>query len=359
MAAPNFKRNFGMPVTHNNLWTRVANFENLYAGYKAAARGRRYLASALGYRRNLEENVITVLNRLAWKEWQPSRFTEFYIHDPKKRLISAPPFKDRVVHHALVRVIAPLFEAKFISDSFACRAGKGTHAAKERVEAFARSAQKQWGDYYVLKGDIKGYFYSINRRTLLDLVERTIADKEVLWLIRSIVEHDGDDQGIPLGALTSQLFANVYLDALDHHLKDGLGVKMYARYMDDFVVVHRDKAYLKDLLSEIERFITCRLQLALNPKTEIFKSGAGACHAIDFCGYRIWPDHTKPRKRTVKCAKKRFKKLSDLYRQREIGAGRLRASVMSFLGYMKHCSGSLATESTLGRINLSIAGETL
>ena len=336
-----------MPTTHNNLWPQIVNFENFVHAYRAASRNKRYQPAALKYRQHLEENLIDALNLLSWKQWQPSAYREFCVYEPKKRLISAPAFKDRVVHHALVRVIEPLFERKFVADSFACRTGKGTHAAKRRVESFAKAAQKQWGEFYVLKGDIRAYFHSIDRRVLLDLIERTISDVDVLWLVRQIVACDGDHRGIPIGALTSQLFANVYLDALDHHVKDDLGVKMYARYMDDFLVVHQDKDYLKTLLADIDHYITDRLHLTLNPKTSIFKSGSGSCHSIDFCGYRIWPDCTKPRKRTVRAAKKRFRKLSELYRLGQIDAGRLRSSAMSFLGYMKHCQGSLTVESAL------------
>lgn len=341
-----------MPVTHNNLWNKVVSFENFYEAYNAAARGKRFKTAVLNYRRNLEENIINAINELSWKRWEPSRYREFYIHDPKKRLISAPPFKDRVVHHALVQVITPLFERKFISDSFACRTSKGTHAAKERVEEFAAVASRTWGEYYVLKADISGFFYNIDRQVLIGLIERTISDRDVLWLVRGIVACDGDERGIPIGALTSQIFANIYLNELDHYAKDTRGVKMYARYMDDFVVIHRDKEYLQALLSDIRRFLSDRLKLELNPKTGIFRSGRGECHAIDFCGYRIWPDHTKPRKRTVKASRKRLKKLSERYSHGEIALDRLRSSVMSFLGYMKHCSGTFSLESVLASVKV-------
>lgn len=342
-----------MPITHNNLWNQIVTFENLFKAYVAAARGRRYKDSVLGYRQHLEENIINTLNLLISKQWQPSRFREFYIHDPKKRLISAPPFKDRVVHHALAQVVAPLFERKFIADSFACQVNKGTHAAKQQVEAFTETAHRQWGGYYVLKGDIRAYFYSINRKTLLELIERTISDRDVLWLIKRIVECDDNQQGIPIGALTSQLFANMYLDTMDHYLKDDLGVKMYTRYMDDFVVIHPDKEYLRKLLVNIETFITNRLQLTLNPKTAILKSGASVCHAVDFCGYRIRPGCIKPRKRNVKAARKRFKKLSELYRKDKIELSRLSASIASFTGYMKHCNGKAILESVLSGVILN------
>lgn len=343
-----------MPITHNNLWQQIVTFENLFEGYRAAVHNKRFRDSALNYRQRLEENLINTLNLLTWKQWQPSPYRQFHVFDPKKRLISAPAFKDRVVHHALVRVLEPLFERKFIADSFACRKGKGTHAAKQRAEAFVVAAHKQWGDYYVLKGDIRAYFHSINRKILAEIIRKTVSDKDTLWLLDKIIAVDGECCGIPIGSLTSQLFANIYLNTLDHFVKDDLGVKMYARYMDDFLVVHPDKEYLQKLLKAIDAFITDRLHLTLNPKTTIYKSGNSTCHAVDFCGYRIWPEYTKPRKRTVKAARKRFKHLAGLYRLGQVGLDRVRASVMSFLGYMKHCNGSLTLESTLSRAVFSL-----
>jgi hypothetical protein len=184
----------------------------------------------------------------------------------------------------------------------------------------------------------------------MDIIKRTVSDKDTLWLVDRIVAGDGDPLGIPIGSLTSQVFANVYLDQLDHHVKDALGVKMYARYMDDFLVVHPDKDYLRYLLADIDAFIRDRLHLSLNPKTAIFKSGESSCHAIDYCGYRVWPGCTKPRKRTVKRARRRFRRMAALYDMGQIGLDRVRSSVMSFLGYMKHCSGSLTLESTLASV---------
>jgi retron-type reverse transcriptase len=342
-----------MPVTHNNIWDQIVNFENMYEAFRGASRAKRFRGSVLRYGQNLEENLINALNQLTWKQWKPSRYREFFVYEPKKRTIHAPPFKDRVVHHALVQIIEPLFERTFIPDSFACRTGKGTHAAKMRVESFAVAADKKWGDYYVLKADIKGYFPSIDRNVLFELIKRTISDKDTLWLIGQIIDCDGDKRGVPIGALTSQLFANIYLDALDHYVKDDLGVKMYARYMDDFVVVHPDKDYLKKLHADIEVFITERLHLTFNPKTTIFKSGNGTCHPIDFCGYRMWPDYTKPRIRTVKGARKRFKKFVELYREGLMNLEQIRVRIASFLGYMKHCDGKRSVESVLDRLIFS------
>lgn len=132
-----------MPITHNNLWPQIVNFESLYAGYRAAARNKRFRDSSLHYRLRLEENIINTMNLLLWKQWQPAPFRQFFVHDPKKRLISAPAFRDRVVHHALVRALEPLFERKFIADSYACRKGKGTHAAKPRKRT-VKAARKRF-----------------------------------------------------------------------------------------------------------------------------------------------------------------------------------------------------------------------
>jgi hypothetical protein len=339
-----------MPVTHSNIWPEVVNFDNLFHAFLEASRAKRFRGSVLHYGQRLEENLIDALNRLTWKQWEPARYRQFYVYEPKRRTINAPPFKDRVVHHALVRVIEPLFEAKFIPGSYACRAGKGTHAAKVRVEKFAATASRKWGDYYVLKADIKSFFPSIDRHVMMEIIKRTISDKDALWLIGKIVNCDGDQRGVPIGALTSQLFANVYLDSLDHYLKDDLGVKMYVRYMDDFLVIHPDKAYLNRLLADIETFVTDRLHLTLNPKTCIFKAGNSTCHPIDFCGYRIWPNRTLPRKRTVKGAKKRFRKFAELYSQDKMTLEQISTRIMSFLGYMKHCDGIKTVESTLEQL---------
>jgi retron-type reverse transcriptase len=139
-----------MPKTYNNLWEQVVIFENLYEAYLEARKGKRYRDEVLLFGSNLEENLINLQNHLLWKSWRPGRFYSFYVHDPKKRLIQAPPFQDRVVHHALVRVIEPFFERKFIYDSYACRKGKGTHAAVQRLQSFLRRARRNWDRVYVL-----------------------------------------------------------------------------------------------------------------------------------------------------------------------------------------------------------------
>jgi hypothetical protein len=245
-----------------------------------------------------------------------------------------------VVHHALVQVIEPLFEKKFIHHSYACRVGKGTHAAVLYQQNCLKKANAKWDRAYVLKADISKYFPSINHRVLYKMLQRTIRDKNVLWLCATIIRHGGaNGYGIPVGALTSQLFANIYLDKLDHYLKDQLGVEYYVRYMDDWVIIGPNKQYLHRILAKAEFILGERLKLTLNPKTQIFP----ASHGVDFCGYRIWNTHLLPRKKNIKRTKQRFRKLSNRYSSGLISLKDIRPYVMSFLGYMKRCSGYRTT----------------
>jgi retron-type reverse transcriptase len=338
-----------MPKTYNNLYADIVDFENLLRAYHCARKNKRYTFEVLEFNSNLEENLINIQNHLIWKSWQPGKYRCFIHHEPKKRFIQAPPFRDRVVHHALVQVIEPLFDKKFIHHSYACRGGKGTHAAVLYQQDCLRKANAKCDKAYVLKADISKYFQSINHRALYKILQRTIRDKDTLRLCATIIRHGGANGcGIPVGALTSQLFANVYLDQLDHYLKDRLGVEHYVRYMDDWVVMGPDKQYLHRVLAKAELFLGEGLKLTLNPKTQIFP----ASHGVDFCGYRIWPTHLLPRKKNVKRTKKRFKRLADQYSKGLISLQDIRPYVMSFLGYMRHCNSYKTRQSILGALVL-------
>lgn len=326
--------------TYNNIWKDIIDWGSLYWAYLAARAGKRYAGEVLEFQERLEEKLTVIQNQLIWGQWRPGRWHEFIVHDPKLRLIQAPPFADRIVHHALVDAISPFFEKKFIHDSYACRVGKGFHMATKRTQCFLRCVSKRPGGPYVLKADISKYFPSINHDCLMSILRRTIRDVPVLQLCEVIVRQSGfPEVGIPVGALTSQLFANTYLDQLDHYLKDQLGVKYYCRYMDDFIVVHNSKKELWEILKAAEDFLINRLCLRLNPKTDIFPGS----HGVDFCGYRIWASHILPRRRTVRRARHKLQRLARLCSAGQIPLLRVRASIMSFIGYMQHCSGHRTT----------------
>ena len=185
-----------MTRTVNGLWSQLIDFENLHAAYLEARKGKRYRSEVLRYSINAEEHLANLQNHLIWKSWMPGRQREFVVREPKLRSIQAPPFQDRVLHHALVRVIEPIFEPRFIADSFACRTGKGTQAAVARVQHFLRLARRRWGDgVYVIKADISKYFASIRHDILMTEIGRVIGDDEVLWLWEQILLGYGHENG--------------------------------------------------------------------------------------------------------------------------------------------------------------------
>lgn len=331
----------------NNLFEKVIDFENLYLAYCNSKKGKRYRMQALEFKKNLEENLIEIQNELIWQCYTSRGYRQFWINDPKKRLISAPSFRDRVVHHALVQVVEPIFERIFIYDTYACRVGKGTHAAVARLQSFTRIAKRNYGHYYALKCDISKFFPSINHDILKCIFAHYIRDTRVRKLYGQIIDsYEINGRGLPIGALTSQLSANLYLSPLDHYIKEVLHERFYVRYMDDFIILSPSKKRLRDDLDKIKRFLGYYLDMRLNPKTSIVQDKEG----IDFCGYKIWPTHIIARKRTVKRMKRRLKKLARFYRTNPNILPRARQTIMSFLGYMQRCNGYQTTKSVLHSI---------
>lgn len=339
-----------MPKTHGGLWERVTDWDCLYGAYKAAAAGKRYKPEVMRFRRRLEENITNIQNHLLWRTWRPSPYRHFVVNDRKQRHIMAPPFVDRVVHHAIVSVIEPLFDKKFIFDSYACRPGKGNHAAAFRVQSFLRKARAAWGDQvYVLQADISKFFPSVPAETIKRSVRRTLRETRLLNVIDRIADHGSSGGiGMPVGALTSQLFANITLDRLDHLAKDEMGIKLYVRYMDDWVVIGPDKAALWRIIAEMEQVLSAELGLFLNRKTDVYPAASG----VDFCGYRIWDTHILPRKCNIRRAKRNFAQASKLYSKNLASRRDCEAKLASFIGYIKHCSGQRTRQETIKHLAL-------
>ncbi len=325
--------------TYKSLYPQIYDFENLYGAYHKARRGHRYQKEVLAFTNRLDSELIQLQNELIWRMYRTGSYRRFYVHDPKTRLVAALPFRDRVLQHALCNVIEPLFEKKFIYDSYACRKGKGTHASADRVQEFLKRAERKWGNPYCLKTDIKQYFPSIRHSTLLAIMRRTVACEDTLWLIREILSSwvdvsDPDPRGLPIGNLTSQLWANVYLDQVDHYLKEVLQVKLYVRYMDDSVIIAENKEKLWDVKREMEAFLEDKLSLRLNDKTDIFPVSQG----VDFCGYRIWSTHRLLRKRSVKRFRRGLRYFQKAYREGTVTLTRINATVQSWLGHAGHAN---------------------
>jgi retron-type reverse transcriptase len=325
---------YPMPRTFGSLFPKICDFQNLLDAFKLASRGKRESFEVLQFGALLEDTLLKLQNELLTHTWKPRPFRHFTIHEPKIREIAAPDFHDRVIHHALVTYIGPLLERKMISTSFACRVGMGTHAAVAKAREYLRECHAKFGNFYILKADISKYFYTIDHEILRSILCRTIRCKDTLWLIDQIINQDGGaGVGIPIGALTSQLFANVYLDQLDHFVKETLKEKYYLRYMDDFVIIHPSKERLHEVKNLAEEYINTHLKLRLNPKTSIYPWR----HGLDFCGYRIWPTHTLPRKRNVYRMKRRLHKMARLYTAGAVIWEDIQAVLMSWFGYMEHC----------------------
>lgn len=339
-----------MPRTVTGLYAQIIDYDNLYAAYLAARKGKRYRGAAASYAAHLEENLVNLHNHLVWGTWHPGRAHEFRIFEPKQRDIQAPPFCDRVVHHALVRVVEPLFERRFIHHSYACRTGKGSQRACRAVQRMIRDAHRQSPKPYVIKADIKSYFASIDHDILFAAIRRVISCPRTLGLWRKIAQAYGHEHGtgLPVGALTSQLSANVMLDQLDHHITDRCGVGRYVRYMDDTVVVLPSKPAAQAVLAAMADEVA-RLGLRLNPKTCILPALAG----VDFAGYRTWATHMLPRKRNIKRARRMLCRTRRQYAAGRISIADARARLMSYLAYAKHCNAHNTTAEILNEFALT------
>ena len=336
-----------MPKTHGYLFQNIYDFDTLLEAHQKASKRKRGKLEVQKFETMREDNLITLQNELIWHTWKPLPPREFQVFEPKRREISAPQYRDRVVHHALCTVIEPLFERKMIARSYACRKGKGTHRAAMQAQLYARELGGK-GKFYCLKCDIRKYFSNIDHDILKKILRRTIRDREVLWLVDEIIDQGAPGGcGVPIGALTSQLFANVYLDQLDHLIKDELGINRYIRYMDDFVIFSNDKDELRVLLHSLRHWLKRHLKLELNAKTRIITASEG----LDFCGYRIWPGYRLPRKRNVRRIRKRLRKMAKMCIAGKINPVALAQVWASFCGYAKHCSCYKTTTAIQGELN--------
>lgn len=334
-----------------NLYAQIYDFKNLHQAYLEARKGKRYRIEVMKFTNHLEENLIQIQNELMWKTYEVGKYREFFVNEPKKRLIMALPFKDRVVQWAIYRVLNPYLEKGFIQHSFACRVGFGTHRAVDKLQYWMRHMTRRHKQFYVLKMDISKYFYRIDHDVLMGLLRRRIKDNDLIWLMDTIVrcEHMkfgiplGDHAfegerigglGMPIGNLTSQMFANLYLNELDQYAKQTLHVKRYLRYMDDVAVLHEDKRYLWALKEQLDDFITRRLNLQLNNKTMVRTVNQG----VEFVGYRVWPTHRKLRVKTVKKMRRRLRYLTKAYGRGEVGIDDVKSSLFSYMGMLRHAN---------------------
>jgi len=312
---------------YGNLFQKIVSFENLIKAAYRAFRGKRHKAVVRWFYFYYEYQLLRLKRELISKTYVPSPLRHFLIRDPKIRLISAPAFRDRVLHHAVCNIIEPILEKGYIYHSFACRLGKGTHRAIKQTQHYCQKY-----DYY-LKCDIKKYFQSIDHEVLKKLLDNKFKDPQLKWLLDTIIDSSNDTgKGIPIGSLTSQHFANFYLNQLDHYIKDELAVKGYIRYMDDFLLFGNDKGELHLLKAKIEFFLARHLRLRLKEKATII---APVHVGIPFLGFRIFPGYIRLKKENKKRSLKKLKRRLEEFRQGTISEEKYAQSLMSITEYLK------------------------
>ncbi|GIK58016.1 MAG: hypothetical protein BroJett015_36790 [Chloroflexota bacterium] len=328
------------------MYSQLTSWNNLLLAYQRAAKGKRGLPNVAAFEHDLELNLLQLQTELRDKSYQPGPYHSFHIHEPKRRLISAAPFRDRVVHHALCNLIEPIFERSFIADSYANRVGKGTHRALDRCQEFARRYR------YVLPCDIRQFFPSIDHAILRATLARKIPDEEVMWLVDQIVasgqgvlteQYDmawfpGDDllaalrpRGLPIGNLTSQFWANCYLNPFDQFVKRELRCPAYGRYVDDMLLFAEDKQMLWRWQSAvIERLAS--LRLTIHPGAHPRPTTEG----IPFLGFVVYPTHRRLKRRKVVHFRRRLQEKLQVYRAGDCTAAEVGASIRGWLNHARY-----------------------
>lgn len=344
-----------MPKKIKNCFDKNLTFQKLLEAHKRARIHKAYKNEVIKFELNLENNIINLLNNIKSEKYHLGEYSFFKIYEPKERIISALPYIDRIVHQWYVEeFIKPYIVPKFINTTFACLKEKGTHRAVDEVFHQLQICKRNFGDFWILKCDIKKFFYSINPNILFNILKKHIADKKLLKFTHLILfdsRSSLDDVGIPIGNYTSQFFANIYLNELDQYIKRELKLKYYTRYMDDFVILLKTKKeciYVKRL---IEEFLNNQLQLKLNEKSKYYPYKMG----VNFCGYRIFNTHKLLRLNSKKKIKKNVKCWNKLYHLKKLDLHYAMQSLNAWLGHSSHCNSYKLQTSILNKCDFLLS----
>ncbi|MBJ7540026.1 reverse transcriptase domain-containing protein [Marinomonas transparens] len=311
-----------MGKKHKNLIEQIASKDNILLAAKKARKGNPSSVGGMIFMDYLEPNIEYLSRAIADGSYTPGKPKNFVIYEPKKRQITALPFRDRVVQHAINNVIEPIFERTFYTQSYGCRTGRGTHKGAIACQAMMRRLEKD-GEVWVLKTDFAGYFYNINRAVLHKRIRAKVSCKKTLGLIEKYVESEGI--GIPIGNLTSQLFANIYGTIIDEWLLHEAKNKHFFRYMDDIVILGKSQKEMRALQVEMQRFCIDEMGMWFS-KWFVCAASKG----VNFLGYRIWTTHKLMRKQSVTAAKRKIKRYTKQDKKEE-----LRRFLASWLGHAK------------------------
>lgn len=333
--------------------------ENLFSAWYTFRKGKQNKRDVMEFERNLEDNIFQLLDELNTKNYKHRGYSTFHVYDPKFRIINKACVRDRVVHHLVHDFLEPIFQPIFIHHSYACQKEKGIHKAVEKLSNTLRQASRNYTRrLWSLKLDIKKFFDSIDHDILLQLFKRKIKDRDTLWFLEKIVQSYDSSQGLgmglPIGNLTSQIFANIYLSELDYHTKRILRERFYFRYADDFIFLHPNRAHLERIEADVKNFVTERLRITVHPDKISYRKFT---QGIDFVGYVLLPHYRVLRTKTKQ---RMFKKVMGKVREYNIGTldeSSLGQCNQSYLGLLKHCSGyrvkeRLQNEIWLGKVGI-------
>lgn len=322
-------------------YEKICDFQNLYNAHKRARRCKQHKKDVILFEMNLAENLWKIKESLENHTYKISGYHKFLIYEPKEREIQALSYYDRIVQQVLAsQVLAPFFDKRLIYDNCACRVGKGTHFALDRLTLFMRQHYKKCGTCgYILKCDIRKYFPSIHHDVLKNKLQKIIPDKDILNLIFNIIDsyEHSPNRGLPMGNQTSQLFALYYLDSLDRFVKEKLQIKHYVRYMDDMILLCDDREYLKDCLAQMITLVRDDLKLEFNQKTQMFPIKNG----VDFLEFHFYLSESgkvirKLRRSSKVNFKNKIKKLQHEYKICEIEIEDINMSLSGYYGHLKN-----------------------
>lgn len=310
---------------HGNLFEKITDIDNIYRAYYNARRGKGWQRAVVKFNEDIDNNLIGIRDSLINKTFTTSTYKTKLIHEPKKREVYILPFApDRIVQHAIMNVIEPIWERLFIYDSYACRVGKGIHAGSRRVMEFIRK------NAYCMQCDISKFYPSIDHDILFTIIKKKIKCEDTLDLFHNIINSIDGYKNVPIGNYTSQWFGNLYMNELDQYLKHEHKVKYYIRYCDDFILFHNSKKILSQLAAIIKDFVENKLKLRLK-KCSIFPISQG----LDFLGYRHFRNYILLRKSTTKRVIKRLRNMPHDLKDGKISQDQFRSSLASTQGWLK------------------------
>lgn len=309
---------------YGHMYEQVCSYTNLFQAFHNAQKGKSSRQEVIQFNYNLEENLRSLQVELESMTYRTSDYVTFVKHEPKERIIFKLPFRDRVVHWAIMQIVEPIWVSQFTSDTYACIKGRGVHSMTARLKKDIKNDPE--GTRYCLKVDVKKFYPSINHEILKEVVRKKIKDPKLLALLDQLID---STDGVPIGNYTSQYFANLYLSEMDHILKEFQGVRYYYRYADDIVLLSSTKQQLHAWLAWMNDYLEIERKVSLKKNYSIFPTTNG----IDFGGYVVFPTHTRARKRNKKSLCREVAK----WRKKGLTSEEIRLKESSRLGFIKHC----------------------